>query len=139
MTESVIPGTPVTVTGAPLTSVGGRLGAFLLDGILAVVTLFIGYLIWALVVWSRGQTPAKQLLGQRVVDAETGVALRWGPMFVREVLVRGLLISVLSFVTLGIVGIVAPLLILGGTLRQTMWDRICGTVVVNDPQGTTLR
>lgn len=46
--------------------------------------------------------------------------------------------TILSVFTLGIVGLVAPLLILGGTMRKTMWDRPSGTVVVDDPGNRTL-
>jgi uncharacterized RDD family membrane protein YckC len=130
--------TPMTPNGLPLSTIGKRLGAYLLDGLLAIVTLIIGYLIWSVIVWSKGQTPAKQLLGMRVVRPETGLAVGWGGMFVREFLVKGLLVWVISTATLGIGGIVAPLLILGGTMRQTLWDRICNTVVVEDPTGHAL-
>ena len=32
-----------------------------------IVTVFIGWLTWTLIVWARGQTPGKQILGMRVV------------------------------------------------------------------------
>lgn len=37
--------------------------ALVLDDILLIVTLIVGYLIWWLIVLSRGQTPGKQLAG----------------------------------------------------------------------------
>ncbi|MEY2471599.1 MAG: hypothetical protein QOK28_928 [Actinomycetota bacterium] len=137
-TASTIVGTLVTPNGLPLTSVGKRLGGYLLDGILAVVTLGIGWVIWACFTFGKGQTPAKQLLNTRVVKPDTGRALGWGEMFVREVVYRGIVAPLLSFVTLGVMGLVGPLLILGGDRRQTLWDRMAGTVVVDDPNDVSL-
>jgi len=65
-----------------------------------VVTLGIGWLIWALVVFGRGQTPAKQVLKMRVVTLRTGEKATWGRMFVREIVAKPL-VGVLSLVTLG--------------------------------------
>ena len=53
-----------------LASKGRRFGAYLLEIPLTIVTLGIGYIIWMLIVWARGQTPAKQLLKMRVVRLE---------------------------------------------------------------------
>jgi uncharacterized RDD family membrane protein YckC len=133
-----IAGTLVTPNGLPLTSIGKRLGGYLLDGVLAVVTLGIGWVIWACFTFAKGQTPAKQLLQTRVVKPDTGQAVGWGEMFLREVIYRGLVAPLLSFLTLGIMGLVAPLMILGGDRRQTLWDRMAGTVVVDDPNDVSL-
>jgi uncharacterized RDD family membrane protein YckC len=133
-----LPANPRVATGAELSSVGKRFGAYVLDIVLAVVTIVIGWLIWSFVTWSKGQTPAKSLMKMRTVKADTGRSLTWGGMCLREVVIKGLLVGLLSAITLGIIGIVAPLLILGGTARQTMWDRIAGTTVVDDEAGITL-
>ncbi len=58
-----------------------RLAAFLLDIILIPLTLFIGYLIWMLIVFANGQTPGKQLVGIRVMKI-TGEPSGWGLTFV---------------------------------------------------------
>lgn len=137
-TAPVIAQSPRVATGAQLSSIGRRLGAHLLDAVLMSVTLVIGWFVWSMFTWTKGQTPAKSLLHMRTVKADTGRALTWGGMCMREFIVKGLVIGALSIASLGIVGIVAPLLILGGTARQTMWDRIAGTVVVDDPNGVTL-
>jgi uncharacterized RDD family membrane protein YckC len=131
--------TPHTPNGLPLSSIGKRFGGYLLEIVLGCVTLGIGWLVWACIVAANGQTPAKQLLKMRVVKPDTGKALTWGGMFVREIIFRGIVLMLLSVVTLGIMGIVGPLLILGGTMRQTLWDRMAGTVVVDDPGGVALR
>lgn len=44
-----------------------RQSAYILDAILVPLTLFIGYLIWWLIVLANGQTPGKQLAGIRVM------------------------------------------------------------------------
>jgi len=70
--------------GIVVSSGARRFGGHLLSALLAIVTLGIGYLIWALVLYGRGQTPAKQLLGMRVVKLQTGQRASWGTMFLRD-------------------------------------------------------
>ncbi len=116
---------------APLAAPVSRLGALLLDGVLAVVTLFIGWAIWSLVVWGRGTTPGKSLMRQRVVDAKTGQTATWGHMAVRQLLVGGLLAGVLNSFTFTIYSIVdACMVFTDGHRRLT--DRIAQTLVVQD-------
>jgi uncharacterized RDD family membrane protein YckC len=67
-----------------------RLGGAALSGALMLVsvfTLFIGYLIWAMVTWGQGQTPAKQILKMRVYSIDTGKPATWGHMAIRQVLI----------------------------------------------------
>ncbi len=77
-----LPNSPVPT--AALASLGARFGAFLLEFVLLVVTLGIGWFIWAMIMWTKGTTPAKNLLGLRVVDISTGRPCTWGHMFVRN-------------------------------------------------------
>ena len=49
--------------GTQLATPGRRIGAFFLAIPLVIITLGIGYLIWGLIVWPNGQTPALQVLG----------------------------------------------------------------------------
>nr|WP_296072455.1 RDD family protein [uncultured Actinoplanes sp.] len=112
-----------------LVAPGGRLGAVLLDFALAVVTLVIGWLIWTVVVWSRGQTPGKQLLGHVVADVNTGRPAGWGQMFLREFVIRGLLFGfIVNGVTFGVFGIVDACMVFGKDHR-TIHDMVAGTVV----------
>jgi hypothetical protein len=55
--------------------------------VLAFFTAGIGWLIWSLIVWGDGQTPAKKILKLRTRNAETGTVATWGHMAVREFLV----------------------------------------------------
>jgi hypothetical protein len=120
---------------APLSSPGKRLGAAILDGLLAIVTLGIGYLIWMLIVWGRGQTPAKQLLKMKVVDSGTHQVATWGKMFLREFVIRGIVFYFISVFTLGIGYIVAACMIFNRERDHTTgWDRMSSTVVVDADQ-----
>ena len=123
--------------GIPLTNPWARLGAALLDMLLIIVTLFIGWAVWTLVVWSKGQTPGKQICGQRVVMKQTGQAARWGEMALRDFVIRGLAIGILGQLTCGIVSLVATLMIFSA-YHETLWDKWAGTLVVDDREGRTL-
>jgi uncharacterized RDD family membrane protein YckC len=114
-----------------LSSPWRRLGAHLLDAALVVVTLLLGWAVWSLIVWARGQSPAKQLLGMRVIRVETGRPAGWGRMFLREIPSK-LLIGFVAGVT--VIGLVGYFWLTWDDRRQELWDKMCDTVVVNDPQ-----
>ena len=88
-----------------------RLAGLILDVVLYCVTLGIGWFIWSLVVWGRGQTPGKQVLKMRVYDKTTGRPVRWGHMLIRQYLITasvGLLSWLIAVATGGIHYISAP-------------------------------
>jgi uncharacterized RDD family membrane protein YckC len=122
------PPPPVAVAAAPssqLASAGARIGAALLDGLLMLVTLFIGWLIWSIVLWKQSTSPAKKMLGMTVVDANTGAPASAKQMVMREVVGKWVVGSVTGVVTL------ASVVMLWATpRRQTVWDYIGTTVVV---------
>jgi len=64
-----------------------RLGAIVLDTVFCVLTFYIGYIVWALIVWGQGQTPGKQILKIRVYSADTGRPATWGHMALRQFLI----------------------------------------------------
>lgn len=116
--------------GLPECTAGKRFAAYLLDAVLVMVTLVIGWLIWSLIVWGQGQTPAKQLLHMRCIDTHTGRAAGWGAMALRELVGKALL----GNVTCGISTIVGGVMILDDSPpRQSLWDKLANTVVVEDP------
>ena len=117
-----------------LSSYTRRLLGHLLDGLLFVVLLVVGYFAWAVWSWGKGQSPGKQLLRMRVVDARTGDDVTWGRMFVRELVLEIVLFSLVSMLTLGVLGIIGTALIFAGEWRQTGWDRMTKTVVVDVPR-----
>jgi uncharacterized RDD family membrane protein YckC len=94
-----------------------------------VVTLFVGWLIWSLIVWGRGQSPGKQLLGMRVIRSDTRICVSWGRMALREIVCKGI-IGLVAGVT--VVGSVLYLWLLWDDQNQELWDKMATTLVVND-------
>ena len=84
--------------GTQLASVGRRIGAYFLAIPLAIVTLGIGYIIWGLIVWGNGQTPALQVLGMRCWRPETNRVPGFWFMALREI-VGGIVTGILGFIT----------------------------------------
>ena len=132
--QTATPGRPAFMQGMPesvrLASAWRRLAGHLLEIVLVVVTLLIGWIVWSIIVWGRGQTPAKQLLGMRVVHRETLTAARRGRMFAREIPCK-LLIGFVASVT--IIGWILYFWLLWDSERQELWDKMVETVVVIDP------
>ncbi len=95
-----------------------------------LVTLGIGWLIWAAVATGPvGQTPAKKLLGLRVIRGDTWQPAGLGRMF----WVRGLLAGIVSYFailfTLGIL-LFMPF---WDKRNQNIWDKVSNCYVVTDP------
>ena len=114
--------------GTELASVGRRIGAYFLAIPLAIVTLGIGYIIWGLIVWGNGQTPALQVLGMRCWRPETNRVAGFWWMALREIAGR-LIEGILGFITL----ITSFVLMVAGKERKALHDWIAGTVVLHDP------
>jgi uncharacterized RDD family membrane protein YckC len=114
--------------GVQLASSGRRIGAYFLAIPLAIVTLFIGYIIWGVIIWGRGQTPTYQVLRMRCWRPEEQRVAGWGWMALREI-VGGIADSILSFIT----QIISLILMLTSPKRQALHDLIGGTVVLHDP------
>jgi uncharacterized RDD family membrane protein YckC len=113
----------------PLASAGARLGAHLMEGLLALVTLGIGWLIWSLVEWGKGTTPGHKVLKQYIVDEKTGKTFSWGRMALREVVIKGILCGVLYVVTFSVFYFVDSLMVVRDD-RRSIHDRISGSLVV---------
>jgi uncharacterized RDD family membrane protein YckC len=120
--------------GVELASAGRRIGAYFLAIPLSIVTLFIGYIIWGAIVWSRGQTPTYQVLGMRCWRPDTGRVAGWGWMAMREI-IGGLVEGILSFVT----EIISFVMMLATKERKCLHDMVAGTVVVRDPDNVLLK
>ena len=116
--------------GLQLTGNGRRFLSYLLEGLLVVVTLFIGWFIWWLIVWARAQTPAKQLMKMRVVKIDENRPATYGEMALRELVGKALLANL----TFGISTLVGGIMILADDKgHQAVWDKIASTTVVDDP------
>ncbi|MFN0071907.1 MAG: RDD family protein [Chloroflexota bacterium] len=114
-------------SGVRLSSASKRLGALLLETVLVLVTLGIGWLVWALIVFKNGQTPAKQLLGMRLVGVEEGVPSSWGRTFIREFIIKTGINVLIGW------AFIPYFWLLWDKDRQQLWDKISGTIVVDDP------
>jgi uncharacterized RDD family membrane protein YckC len=110
-------------------------GDYLLEGILVLVTLIIGWLIWLAFTAPRSQTPAKRLLGVYMLDLQTGQPITAGRVWVRELLVKTLLVGAINAITSGIAGLVNALWVFFDKNRQALHDKVVGTVVVYAPNG----
>ena len=118
-------------TAAPytLSTKGKRFGAMLLEAVLVIVTLVIGWLVWSIVLWKQGQSPAKSILKMRVIKLDENRAANTGEMAMRE-LVGKWLLSIIPFWYI-INGVV---LLMDNENYQCLWDKIAGgTTVIEDP------
>jgi uncharacterized RDD family membrane protein YckC len=99
---------------------GERLLGWLVSGLIFILTLGIGWIIWWFIVAPRGQNPGKALVGIRVIRTN-GDAVRTGGMFV-----RGLAGALAGLIPLYL----DELWILWDRDAQTIHDKIVNTVVV---------
>jgi uncharacterized RDD family membrane protein YckC len=114
--------------GTVLAGSGRRIGAFFLAIPLAIITLGIGYLVWGLIVWGSGQTPALQVLGMRVWRPEENRVAGFWWMALREIVGRicdGILFIITQLTSL--------IFMLSRPDRKTLHDLVAGTVVLHDP------
>ena len=114
-----------------MSSYGKRFGGLLLEIVLFFVTLGIGYIVWAIIVYTKSTTPAKQLLGMKVIDAKTMRPASTGKMWMRQV-VWNIVLSIGSSITFGILSLVDALMIFAGDKRQRLLDRMADTYIVDD-------
>jgi hypothetical protein len=64
-----------------------RFTAWVLEIVLISGTAYIGWLIWSLVTWGRGQTPAQNLLRIISINEITGAPAKRPQMFIRYFLI----------------------------------------------------
>jgi hypothetical protein len=105
-----------------MASRGERLLSWFVNLVIAILTLFIGWVIWWFIVAPRGQNPGKAVVGLRVIGTD-GRAVRTGGMFV-----RGLVGQLLGFVPFG--SVIDSAWLLWDKDAQTLHDKIVTTVVV---------
>ena len=112
-----------------LASPQARLGAYLVDIGLGIVTLIIGWLIWSFFTWQTGQTPAKRLMKQVVVDAKTGEPFTWTRMLLREAAVKWAAGGIASTASNGITFVIDSLFVFRDD-RKTVHDMIVQSKVI---------
>jgi uncharacterized RDD family membrane protein YckC len=99
---------------------GERLLGWLVNALILVFTLGIGWIIWWFIVAPRGQNPGKAIVGIRVIRTN-GDAVRTGGMFVRGL--AGLLAGLIPFY-------LDELWLLWDRDAQTLHDKLVNTVAV---------
>ncbi|MGH3249062.1 MAG: RDD family protein [Trebonia sp.] len=112
--------------GTALASVGRRIGAYFLGALLSIVTLGIGYVIWGLIAWGKGQTPAQMCLGLQTWRPQERVNASWGTMFLRG-------FAYLAVGWIPFAQLVSFILFLSGKEHRTLHDSIASTIVLHDP------
>lgn len=97
----------------------------------AVVVVWIGYIVWWLFALGRGQTPGKQIVGIRIIK-DDGSPSNWGYTFLREFVIKSVLVGILSNLTMGAAWLVDYLWPLWDREKkmQTLHDKLLGTLVV---------
>lgn len=106
-----------------------RFGAALLENLLMLVTLYIGWIIWACTLSGTGQTPAKKLLNQTVLDLETNAPMTLGKMFGMRGIVGGLVAMIAIPFTIYIIAFMP----FWDKRNQNIWDKVSNSLVVRTP------
>lgn len=119
---------PPPVPPLRLVEPGARLGSLVIDVALVAVTAGIGWFIWSLITWGKGQSPGGSVMGHVVVDSRTGVQFDRGQMAMRELIVKGMVGWLLGMVSGGIYYLVDGVMIFGNR-HMTLHDRMVGSVV----------
>jgi uncharacterized RDD family membrane protein YckC len=114
--------------GTQLATSGRRIGAFFLAIPLSIITLGIGYVIWGLIAWANGQTPALQVLGMRCYRPETNQVAGFWWMALRNTVGR-IADGILSIIT----ELISFIFMLNRPDHKTLHDMVAGTVVLHDP------
>ncbi len=130
-----------------------RLGGALIDNLIGAIPLVaLAWLVWSLIVWKDGLTPAKQLLKMRVMRFDGTGHATWGLMALRQLVypvvcyfgaaiagaVAGAFIGGTSGATVGVVLAILAVTVVNGVsvlssdLNQSLFDKMCRTVVCKE-------
>jgi hypothetical protein len=120
----------------PAASLGRRIGALALTVLLLVGTLVVGWLVWSVVEWRHGRTPAYRLLGLRVVRRADRRPIGGGRSFLRS----GICCAVLVVPTVVIGGVILLCFAFGASPpdglfaqpRRAPWDVLTATTVLDE-------
>ena len=111
-----------------------RLGGNLLDAVIVVFTLVIGWVIWFIIVAPRGQTPGKALVSTYVIREDGTRASGWF-MVGREILVKGLLFGIADYFLARLPSTIGALWCLWDEDKQCGWDKLVTSYVAYMPYG----
>ena len=121
---------------------GRRIKALLLTGLLVVVTLGVGWLVWSVVEWRRGRTASFRLTGLRVVRRSDGRPIG----LARSILRNAICCTLLLVPTIVACCVLALAFVMGASPpdqllrepRTAPWDLLTRTKVVSErPVGAT--
>jgi uncharacterized RDD family membrane protein YckC len=138
--------------GVRIASLPERFSAYLLDLVVGVLTLGIGWVIWNFILAFGGQTPGKRLLRMKCVKVADHELAGWWAMFWRGAAAGLMFLGIQLAVRAAVerldtgalltlepvsIGIIASWLLyltpLFDRLNRTLWDRAVGVMVVSDP------
>jgi uncharacterized RDD family membrane protein YckC len=114
-----------------------RLIALLLDALIFGLGFGVVWIIWFITLAEKGTTPGHHLMGQVVIDAETGIPFGWKKMVIREVLIKGVLHWILGSFLFMANYIVDGAFILTSKQR-TVHDMIVGSQVIQRSDKTII-
>jgi len=115
-----------------------RLIALLIDALIFSLGFGVVWLIWFAYLADRGTTPGHHLMGQVVVEADTGESFGWKKMVVREILIKGLLHWILgSF--LFMINYVVDGAFIFTKKERTIHDMMVGSQVIQRSDKTIIR
>jgi hypothetical protein len=114
-----------------------RLLALLLDALIFGLGFGVVWIIWFITLAEKGTTPGHHLMGQIVIDAETGIPFGWKKMVIREVLIKGALHWILGSFLFMANYIVDGAFILTSKQR-TVHDMIVGSQVIQRSDKTII-
>ncbi len=115
--------------GVTIANPWSRLASYFLEAVLTVVTLGVGWLIWAALIGGTGQTPAKKILKLRVIRAESLRPAGLGKMFWGRGFLGGIVAGIAIPFTLGVLAFMP----FWDKRHQNIWDKVSNTFVVSDP------
>jgi uncharacterized RDD family membrane protein YckC len=128
-----------------------RLAGRVIDLVFMPITLYIGWFVWAMVIWAGGRSPGMQIVKMRVYSIDTCKPVTWGHMALREfVLPFTASLWPIIFIAIGrstdhpvyflVVGylpylaisLVDAFWVFHGKTRQRLVDVIARTIVLNE-------
>ena len=106
-----------------------RLGGAILESLLLIVTLGVGWLIWLYFTSQHSQTPAKQILGMYILRRD-GTPATAGRVWLREIVFEILVFGVAGAIVANLPSLLDAAWILWDKDRQTLHDKMADTIVV---------
>jgi uncharacterized RDD family membrane protein YckC len=124
--------------GGELATPQSRLIALIIDALIFGLGFGVVWIIWFITLAEKGTTPGHHLMGQVVVNDQTGVPFGWKKMVVREIFIKGVLHWILGSFLFMINYLIDGAFILTKKQR-TIHDRMVGSQVIQRSDKTIIR